>query len=140
MGLRDKTIFLAARGEHYWLKLLVFFFPFTDQIAAFKIIMLCLWWGAATSKVNHHFPYVVAVTTSNNALLRSRLFDPVKHLLHLDHVNDLRPSWLPKLMAHVGGTTAEFLVPAALVAVGAASNRLAAGIHLARHGVTGGSA
>lgn len=46
-GLRDKTIFLAARGEHYWLKLFVFFFPFTDQIAAFKIIMLCLWWGAA---------------------------------------------------------------------------------------------
>lgn len=45
LGLRDKTIFLAARGEHYWLKLIVFFFPFTDQIAAFKIIMLCLWWG-----------------------------------------------------------------------------------------------
>ena len=42
LGLRDKTIFLAARGEHYWLKLIVFFFPFTDQIAAFKIIMLAL--------------------------------------------------------------------------------------------------
>jgi hypothetical protein len=25
LGLRDKTIFLAARGEHYWLKLVVFF-------------------------------------------------------------------------------------------------------------------
>jgi Transmembrane protein of unknown function (DUF3556) len=116
LGLRDKTIFLAARGEHYWLKLFVFFFPFTDQIADFKIIMLCLWWGAATSKVNHHFPYVVAVMTSNNALLCSRLFNPFKHLLYLDHVNDLRPSWLPKLMAH-GGTTAEFLVPAVLVFV-----------------------
>src|SRR6185437_15893092 len=32
LGLRDKTIFLAARGEHYWLKLIVFFFPFVDQI------------------------------------------------------------------------------------------------------------
>ena len=117
LGLRDKTIFLAARGEHYWLKLLVFFFPFTDQIAAFKIIMLCLWWGAATSKLNHHFPYVVAVMTSNNALLRSRLFTPVKHMLYLDPVNDLRPSVLPKLMAHVGGTTAEFLVPTVLVFV-----------------------
>jgi Transmembrane protein of unknown function (DUF3556) len=53
LGLRDKTIFLAARGEHYWLKLIVFFFPFADQISAFKIIMLCLWWGAATSKLNH---------------------------------------------------------------------------------------
>ncbi|WP_310786008.1 DUF3556 domain-containing protein [Mycobacterium sp. Z3061] len=115
LGLRDKTIFLAARGEHYWLKLFVFFFPFTDQIAAFKIIMLFLWWGAATSKLNHHFPYVVAVMTSNNALLRSRLFLPVKHLLYRDHVNDLRPTWLPKMMAHVGGTTAEFIVPTVLV-------------------------
>lgn len=117
LGLRDKTIFLAARGEHYWLKLLVFFFPFADQISAFKIIMLFLWWGAATSKLNHHFPYVVAVMTSNNALLRSRLFNPVKHLLYRDHVNDLRPTWLPKLMAHGGGTTAEFIVPTVLVFV-----------------------
>lgn len=115
LGLRDKTVFLAARGEHYWLKLFVFFFPFTDQIAAFKLIMLFLWWGAATSKLNHHFPYVVAVMTSNNALLRSRLFRPLKHLLYRDHVNDLRPTWLPKLMAHVGGTTAEFIVPTVLV-------------------------
>ena len=117
LGLRDKTIFLAARGEHYWLKLFVFFFPFTDQIAAYKLIMLCLWWGAATSKLNHHFPYVVSVMTSNNALLRGRLFNPVKHLLYRDHVNDLRPSVVPKLMAHVGGTTAEFLVPTVLVFV-----------------------
>ena len=117
LGLRDKTIFLAARGEHYWLKLIVFFFPFTDQVAAFKIIMLGLWWGAATSKLNHHFPYVVSVMTSNNALLRSRLFNPLKHMLYLDPVNDLRPSWLPKMMAHVGGTTAEFLVPGVLVFV-----------------------
>jgi hypothetical protein len=117
LGLRDKTIFLAARGEHYWLKLLVFFFPFADQIAAFKIIILFLWWGAATSKLNHHFPYVVAVMTSNNALLRARIFNPVKHLLYRDHVNDLRPTWLPKAMAHVGGTTAEFIVPTILVFV-----------------------
>jgi Transmembrane protein of unknown function (DUF3556) len=115
LGLRDKTIFLAARGEHYWLKLLVFLFPFTDQIAAFKIIMLGLWWGAATSKLNHHFPYVVAVMMSNNALLRGKAFNWLKRMLYRDPVNDLRPSWLPKLMAHVGGTTAEFIVPAVLV-------------------------
>lgn len=116
LGLRDKTIFLAARAEHYWLKLFVFFFlPFTVQIAAFKIIMLGLWWGAATSKLNHHFPYVVSVMMSNNALLRSRLFNFFKHRLYLDPVNDLRPSWVPKIMAHVGGTTAEFLVPGVLV-------------------------
>ncbi|BBY08405.1 DUF3556 domain-containing protein [Mycobacterium noviomagense] len=115
LGLRDKTIFLAARAEHYWLKLFVFFFPFIDEIAAFKIIMLGLWWGAATSKLNHHFPYVVAVMTSNNALLRPKMFSWFKHMLYRDPVNDLRPSWLPKFMAHVGGTTAEFIVPGVLV-------------------------
>ncbi|OBK96547.1 hypothetical protein A5645_08940 [Mycobacterium asiaticum] len=115
LGLRDKTVFLAARGEHYWLKLFVFFFPFADQVAAFKLIMLLLWWGAATSKLNHHFPYVVSVMTSNNALLRSKLFNPVKRRMYRDHVNDLRPTIIPRLMAHVGGTTAEFIVPTVLV-------------------------
>ena len=115
LGLRDKTVFLAARGEHYGLTLLVLFFPFTDQIAAFKIIMLALWWGAATSKLNHHFPYVVAVMMSNSPLLRSKAFNWFKHRLYLDPVDDLRPSWVPKIMAHVGGTTAEFLVPLILV-------------------------
>lgn len=117
LGLRDKTIFLAARGEHYGLTLLVFFFGFTDQIAAFKIIMLALWWGAATSKLNHHFPYVVAVMMSNNPLLRAKAFGWFKRRLYLDPVEDLRPSWIPKVMAHVGGTTAEFLVPLVLVFV-----------------------
>ncbi|RRR43855.1 DUF3556 domain-containing protein [Mycolicibacter terrae] len=119
LGLRDKTIFLAARAEHYGLTLLVFLFPYVDQMAAFKIILLGLWWGAATSKLNHHFPYVVAVMMSNNALLRPRIFTLFKHLLYRDHVNDLRPTRIPQLMAHVGGTTAEFIVPALLVFVAA---------------------
>ncbi len=115
LGLRDKTVFLAARGEHYWLTMFVFFFEFTDQIAAFKIVMLALWWGAATSKLNHHFPYVVAAMTSNHPLLRSKSFNWVKRRLYRDAVNDIRPSWVPKIMAHVGGTTAELLVPLVLV-------------------------
>lgn len=117
LGLRDKTIFLAARAEHYGLTLLVFFFPYVDQMAAFKLILLGLWWGAASSKLNHHFPYVVAVMTCNNALLRSKIFTGLKHLMYRDHVDDLRPTRIPKLMAHVGGTTAEFVVPALLVLV-----------------------
>jgi len=117
LGLRDKTIFLAARAEHYGLTLLVFFFPYVDQLAAFKLIILGLWWGAATSKLNHHFPYVVAVMTSNNALLRSKIFTRLKHLMYRDYPGDLRPTRIPQLMAHVGGTTAEFVVPALLVLV-----------------------
>src|SRR5690625_6839864 len=54
---------------------------------------------------------------SNNALLRPRLFTRFKRLLYRDHVNDLRPTRIPQLMAHVGGTTAEFVVPALLVFV-----------------------
>lgn len=119
IGLRDKTIFLAARAEHYWLTLFVFLFSYPDQIAALKIIMLGLWWGAATSKLNHHFPYVVAVMSSNNALLRPKIFDPFKRALYRDPVDDLRPSRLPALMAHVGGTTAELLVPGVLVLLAA---------------------
>lgn len=113
LGLRDKTIFLAARGEHYGLTLVVFFFPFIDQIAAYKLILLALWWWAATSKLNHHFPYVVAVMMSNNPVLTGTKW--AKRLMWRDPVNDLRPSWLPKMLAHVGGTTAEFLVPLYLV-------------------------
>jgi hypothetical protein len=115
LGLRDKTVFLAARGEHYWLTLFVFFFGFTDQIAGFKIIMLALWWGAAASKLNHHFPYVVAAMTSNHPMLRSKSFTWIKHRLYRDPVDDVRPSWVPKIMAHVGGTTAELVVPLVLV-------------------------
>lgn len=117
LGLRDKTVFLAARAEHYGLTLLVFFFPYVDQMAAFKIILLGLWWGAAASKLNHHFPYVVAVMTTNNALLRPKAFTWIKNRLYNDPVNDLRPARLPRLMAHIGGTTAEFVVPTLLVFV-----------------------
>ena len=112
LGLRDKTVFLAARAEQYGLTLFIFFFPFIDQIVGFKLVLLALWWGAATSKLNHHFPYVVAVMMSNSPVLRSTW---IKKKMYLDPVNDLRPSWLPKLIAHGGGTTMEFLVPLYLV-------------------------
>ena len=41
----------------------------------------------------------------------------MKRRLYRDPVNDLRPTWIPKVMAHVGGTTAEFIVPTVLVFV-----------------------
>ncbi|MGV0627344.1 DUF3556 domain-containing protein [Mycolicibacter minnesotensis] len=113
LGMRDKTVFLAARAEHYGLALIVFFFPLVDQIAAFKLILLALWWGAATSKLNHHFPYVMAVMMSNNPMLIPAKW--AKRLMWRDPVNDLRPSRLPQLLAHVGGTTSEFVIPLYLV-------------------------
>jgi hypothetical protein len=114
LGLRDKTIFLAARGEQYWLSLFVFFFAYGDQLIGFKLVMLALWWGAATSKLNHHFPYVVSVMMSNAPLMGSRT---IKRLMYRDYPRDLRPSWVPTTLAHVG-TATEYLVPLYLVFFG----------------------
>ena len=110
LGLRDKTIFLAARAEHYWVTTLVFFLPFVDMVLAAKLIMLALWWGAATSKLNKHFPFVVA-TMLSNAPLVPRL---MKRGLWRDVETDVRPSWLAKLLAH-SGTVVEYSIPLVLL-------------------------
>ncbi|MEU2584118.1 DUF3556 domain-containing protein [Streptomyces avermitilis] len=109
LGLRDKTVFLAARAEHYGLTLLVFLFPATDMTAALKLIMLALWWGAATSKLNRHFPFVVAVMISNSPLRPAWL----KRRLYRHYPDDLRPSGLAAAAAH-GGTVIEYAVPLVL--------------------------
>jgi hypothetical protein len=114
LGLRDKTIFLAARGEQYWLSLLIFFFPYPDQIVGFKLVMLALWWGAATSKLNRHFPFVVAVMMSNSPFLRVKA---VRRAMYRNPPQDLRPSRLAAMLAHVG-TATEYLVPLFLVFLG----------------------
>ncbi|MDP3968750.1 MAG: DUF3556 domain-containing protein [Nocardioides sp.] len=113
LGLRDKTIFLAARGEQYWLSLLVFFFPYVDLVIGLKLVMLALWWGAATSKLNHHFPYVVATMMSNAPFMPRRL----KRLFYRDAPRDIRPSRLPKVLAHLG-TATELAIPFFLVFLG----------------------
>ncbi|MEU2713219.1 DUF3556 domain-containing protein [Streptomyces sp. NPDC007205] len=110
LGLRDKTVFLAARAEHYGLTLLVFLFPVSDMTAALKLVMLALWWGAASSKLNRHFPFVVAVMISNSPL-RPAWF---KRRLYRHHPDDLRPSALAAAAAH-GGTVIEYVVPLVLV-------------------------
>ncbi|MFZ0141057.1 MAG: DUF3556 domain-containing protein [Aeromicrobium sp.] len=110
LGLRDKTIFLAARAEHYWVTTLVFFLPFVDMVLAAKLIMLALWWGAASSKVNHHFPFVVA-TMLGNAPLVPR---PLKRFLWRDVETDVRPSRVAATLAHTG-TVVEYSVPLVLL-------------------------
>jgi hypothetical protein len=110
IGLRDKVIFLAARAEQYWSLILVFFFV-DDIITGTMAVMLAVWWGAATSKLNHHFPSVVAVMMSNSPLMRSKR---IKRAMYQDPPNDLRPSKWAALLAH-GGTAVEYLIPAVLV-------------------------
>jgi hypothetical protein len=111
LGLRDKTAFLAARPEHYAVMLLVFLFPPTNMIFALKLCMLAMWWGAATSKLNRHFPFVVSVMISNTPWQRSTW---VKRRLWRAYPDDMRPSRFVELVAH-GGTIVEYSVPLVLI-------------------------
>jgi hypothetical protein len=111
MGLRDKTVFLAARPEHYAVMLVVFLFPPTNMVFALKLCMLAMWWGAATSKLNRHFPFVVSVMVSNTPWQRSTR---MKKALFRHWPDDMRPSRLSELLAH-GGTVVEFGVPLILI-------------------------
>lgn len=69
-GLRDKVIFLAARGEVYGALTVTFLFTGADMIVAAKLIFVVIWMGAATSKLNHHFPFVISTMMSNNPLIQ----------------------------------------------------------------------
>lgn len=110
-GLRDKTIFLAARAEIYGTLTLVLLLPGTDMIATAKLFLLLLWWGAATSKLNRHFPHVVSVMMANNPLWRIKA---LKRRLFESYPDDMRPSGLSRALAH-GGTVLEFTVPLLLL-------------------------
>lgn len=111
LGLRDKAPFLAARPEHYAVMLMIFLFPPSNMIFALKLVMVAMWWGAATSKLNKHFPFVVSVMMSNTPWQRSTW---LKRKLWRDYPSDLRPSRLAELAAH-GGTVVEFSVPLVLI-------------------------
>jgi len=111
LGLRDKVPFLAARAEIYGSLAIVFLFPLTNMVVAAQLVFVCIWWGAASSKLNRHFPFVVTVMISNTPWNRWRA---MKRRLYRDHPEDLRPSSLGALTAHFG-TVLEFTLPAILL-------------------------
>ena len=111
LGLRDKVPFLAARAEVYGNLMIVFLFPLGNLVVAAQLVFVCIWWGAAASKLNHHFPFVVTVMISNTPWNRSRRF---KRQLYRDHPDDLLPSRLGTLDAHLG-TAVEFTLPLLLL-------------------------
>ena len=110
LGLADKTLFLAARGEHYYVTTVCFLFV-DDWIAGAMAVQLAIWLWAATSKLNHHFPAVVCVMTSNSP---STPFVWLRKQLYRSYPDDLRPSKWAYLIAHVG-TAVEFIFPVLLV-------------------------
>ncbi|MET0593279.1 MAG: DUF3556 domain-containing protein [Polyangiaceae bacterium] len=110
LGILDKTIFLCARGEHYWTTIAVFALA-ADFIPGAKAVQTALWFWAGFSKLNHHFPAVVGVMTSNSPFTR---FAWMRRLMYRNYPSDLSPSTLATLAAH-GGTVLEFAVPIVLV-------------------------
>ncbi|MDP3498824.1 MAG: DUF3556 domain-containing protein [Myxococcales bacterium] len=106
LGVLDKTTFLAARAEHYWVTVVCFAFA-TEWIAGAMAVQLALWFFAGVSKLNHHFPTVVGVMTSNGPLTRAGW---IRKLMYRRYPDDLRPSTLATVMGHAG-TALELGVP-----------------------------
>jgi Transmembrane protein of unknown function (DUF3556) len=111
LGLRDKVSFLAARPEIYGLLLLVSLWPLEHVIVGWQLVFICIWWGAASSKLNRHFPFVIAVMVSNTPWNRS---ERIKAQLYEDYPEDMRPSWHASVGAHLG-TAVEFGLPLVLL-------------------------
>ena len=111
-GLRDKVIFLAARGEVYASFTVAFLFAAfgVDTIIAAKLVCLAIWVGAATSKLNKHFPFVISTMMSNSPVVRPRA---LKRLFFERFPDDLRPGRLARIVAHFS-TAIEMLIPLAL--------------------------
>jgi len=112
LGVTDKTLFLAARGEHFYVALACLMVAAADDlwISACKILWLSIWFWAATSKLNHHFPSVIMVMMNNGPFFPKWL----KKRLFVSWPDDLRPSRLPAAMAHAG-TLTEYAIPTVLM-------------------------
>jgi hypothetical protein len=112
LGLRDKVIFLAARGEVYASFTVAFLFTGygVDMILGAKLVCLVIWLGAATSKLNKHFPFVISTMMSNNPIFRPRF---IKRMFFEHFPDDLRPGRPSRWLAHFS-TAIEGLVPLVL--------------------------
>jgi hypothetical protein len=112
LGLRDKVIFLAARGEVYASFTVAFLFAGygVDLILGAKLVCLVIWLGAATSKLNKHFPFVISTMMSNNPVFRPKF---IKRGFFEHFPDDLRPGWRSRWLAHFS-TAIEGLVPLVL--------------------------
>ena len=110
LGLLDRTLFLAARGEHYWTTIVVFVLA-TDFVPGAKAMHAALWFWAGFSKLNHHFPSVVGVMTSNSPFTR---FAFVRKLMYRHYPEDLSPSRFATWSGYAG-TLVELAIPVVLL-------------------------
>ncbi len=121
LGLRDKTIFIAARAEQYGPPIILFGLVgllgsgpsgIVDLIVGLKLVIFSVWVGAGISKFGKHFANVVPPMVSNSPCIPTRW---VRRRHYRDFPNDIRPSGTAKAIAHVLGTTVEIAVPIVLL-------------------------
>jgi hypothetical protein len=112
LGITDKTLYLAARGEHYYVALVCLFAANGNGlwISACKVLWGAIWFWAATSKLNDHFPSVIMVMMNSGPLFPRWL----KRRLFARYPDDLRPSALAVAMARMG-TVTEYAIPLVLL-------------------------
>ena len=113
LGVGDKTLFLAARAEHYWVALVCLAAAHAGAlwISACKVVWGGIWLWAATSKLNHHFPSVIMVMMNNGPFFPKWL----KRRLFTAYPDDLRPSPLATFLSRMG-TLTEYSLPVVLLA------------------------
>jgi hypothetical protein len=112
MGVLDKTLYLACRAEHYFVVLVCIAFMAAGDlwISGAKLVWCSIWFWAATSKLNSHFPTVIMFMMNNGPFFPKAL----KKSLFAHFPDDLRPSRFATLMAHFG-TAAEYAIPVILI-------------------------
>ena len=114
LGLRDKVTFLASRPEQYSVALLAFGVLTTyadgviDMVVVVKISMFAIWWGAFISKLGPHFTPSVQAMLTNAPLNTSKKF---RRSLYRNAPEDMLPSKVAWVFAHVLGTLVEFSLP-----------------------------
>ena len=111
-GVLDKTLFLVARYEHYWVVMAALVFAAADDlwISGAKLTWSFIWIWAAVSKWNSHFPSVIMFMMNNGPFFPKFL----KKSLFKNFPDDLRPSGFAEKMAFFGHVS-EFAIPVLLL-------------------------
>ncbi len=114
-GVLDKTLFLCARYEHYWVVMAALIFAASDDlwIGGSKLVWSAIWIWAAVSKWNRLFSSVIMFMMNNGPFFPGFL----KKRLFMNFPDDLRPSHFAERMA-LFGHISEFAIPFVL-AIGA---------------------
>ena len=111
-GVLDKTLFLVARYEHYWVVIGCMTLAAANDlwISGAKLTWSFIWIWAAVSKWNSHFPSVIMFMMNNGPFFPKFL----KKGLFASFPDDLRPSRQAEAMAFFGHVS-EFGIPIILL-------------------------